>query len=276
MHVDAKLDNELSRAVPSAGAAQALGFDGVWVGETRHDPFLPLTLAAEHTTVGLGTSAAVAFARNPMTTAYLADDLQRYSGGRFTLGLGAQLEIHIARRFAMPYSRPVARMREYVAALRAIWSAWRTGDDLDFVGDFYEHTLMTPVFSPGPTDLPAPRVHLAAVGPRLTRLAGEVADGLLVHQFSTPRYLRDVTLPALHEGVKAAGRDLADVDVVVPVMVVTGDTEEEFERMKDLISAQISFHGSTPEYAEVLDRHGPLRREHLDPLQGCGSHGGRH
>lgn len=256
MDIDAKLANELAATVASATDAQATGFDGVWLGETRHDPFLPLTLAAEHCSLQLGTSAALAFARNPMSMAYIAEDLQRFSGGRLNLGLGPQLEIHIARRFSMPYSQPVARMREYVAALRAIWSCWRTGDGLDFVGDFYQHTLMLPAFSPGPTQLPPPRVHLAAVGPRMTRLAGEIADGLLVHQFGTPRYLREVTLPALRAGAEAAGRQRADIEVVVPVLVATGRTEESFEAARETVAQQIAFYGSTPEYIGVWDRHG--------------------
>lgn len=255
-HVDAKLANELRLTVGSAANAQATGFDGVWLGETRHDPFLPLTLAAEHSSLQLGTSAAMAFARSPMSMAYIAEDLQRFSGGRLTLGLGPQLESHIARRFSMPYSRPVARMREYVAALRAIWSCWRTGDDLDFVGDFYQHTLMLPAFSPGPAEVPPPRVHLAAVGPRMTRLAGEIADGLLVHQFGTPRYLREVTLPALRAGAEAAGRTPADVEVVVPVLIATGRTEESFEAAREAVAQQIAFYGSTPAYVGVWDQHG--------------------
>lgn len=257
MRIDVRLSTVLADAAAFAGEAEAAGYDGGWVGETGHDPFLPVTVAVEHTRrVRVGISAAVAFARNPMSTAYLADDLARFSGGRFVLGLSPQVAAHVEHRFSMPYSRPVDRMREYVAALREIWTCWREDRPLRFDGDFYRHTLMTPAFSPGPTGVPPPPVHLAAVGPRMAALAGETGDGLLAHLFSTPRYLREVTLPALGRGLAAAGRDRSDVEVTVPVFVVTGTDEPDYERTRASVRRQLAFYAATPAYAPVLALHG--------------------
>ena len=214
-------------------------------------------LAAEHTgQIALGTAIAVAFARSPMQLAYTAHDLQAYSGGRFILGLGSQIKPHIERQFSMPWSHPVPRMREFIMAMRAIWSAWNDGAKLSFRGDFYTHTLMTPFFSPLPAPGGAPEVFLAAVGEAMTAVAGEVADGLLVHAFSTERYLREVTLPALGSGLTAAGRSRADVEVSMLAMIATGDTEEEMARALAGAGRQIAFYGSTPAYRGVLSRHG--------------------
>ena len=198
----------------------------------------------------------MAFARSPMQLAYTAHDLQAYSGGRFVLGLGSQIKPHIERRFSMPWSHPAPRMREFVTAMRAIWSAWNDGTKLSFRGDYYTHTLMTPFFSPPPTPGGAPEVFLAAVGEAMTTVAGEVADGLLVHAFSTERYLREVTLPALGSGLAASGRSPADVEVSLLLMIATGDTEEEMARAVGGTRQQIAFYGSTPAYQGVLSRHG--------------------
>ena len=214
-------------------------------------------LAAEHTErTELGTAIAVAFARSPMQLAYTAHDLQAYSGGRFILGLGSQVKPHIERRFGMPWSYPAPRMREFVLALRAIWSAWNDGTRLSFRGDFYQHTLMTPFFSPPPAPGGAPGIFLAAVGEAMTAVAGEVADGLLVHAFTTERYLREVTLPALDRGLAAAGRSRADAEVSLLAMIATGRSEEEMARAVAGTRAQIAFYGSTPAYRAVLGRHG--------------------
>ena len=204
----------------------------------------------------LGTAIAVAFARSPMQLAYTAHDLQAYSGGRFILGLGSQIKPHIERRFSMPWSHPAPRMREFVLAMRAIWSAWNDGTKLSFRGDFYQHTLMTPFFSPPPAPGGAPRVFLAAVGEAMTTVAGEVADGLLAHAFSTERYLREVTLPALTAGLASSGRSRADVEVSLLLMIATGETEEEMARAVAGTRQQIAFYGSTPAYLGVLERHG--------------------
>ena len=202
MKVDGKLNVwRTAEVVEEARHHEKAGYDGLWASESKHDPFLPLLLAAEHTDrLEVGTAIAVAFARSPMQLAYTAHDLQTYSGGRFVLGLGSQIKPHIERRFAMPWSRPAARMREYVSALRAIWAAWNEGEKLDFRGDFYTHTLMSPFFSPPPAPGGAPQVFVAAVGEAMTRVAGEVADGLLAHGFTTERYLREVTLPTVEAG----------------------------------------------------------------------------
>jgi probable F420-dependent oxidoreductase len=233
------------------------GYAGVWASEADHDPFLPLLSAGQATEkLQVGTAIAVAFARSPMTLAMTAHDLQRYTRGRFALGLGTQIRPHVERRFSMPWSPPVERMREYVAALRAIWSAWQDGTRLRFEGEHYRHTLMTPMFSPPAHEWGAPPVHLAAVGPGMTRLAGEVADGLLAHGFTTARYLRERTLPALDEGLAASGRSRDQVTISLPGFVVTGRTEQERAEAAAAVKATIAFYGSTPAYRPVLELHG--------------------
>jgi len=257
-----KVDGELgawpaAAVIDEARRHEKAGYDGLWTSESAHDPFLPLVLAAEHTgQIALGTAIAVAFARSPMQLAYTAHDLQAYSGGRFILGLGSQIKPHIERRFSMPWGHPAPRMREFIMAMQAIWSAWNDGAELSFRGDFYQHTLMTPFFSPLPAPGGAPEVFLAAVGEAMTAVAGEVADGLLVHAFPTERYLREVTLPALGSGLTAAGRSRADVEVSMLAMIATGDTEEEMARAVAGARQQIAFYGSTPAYRGVLSRHG--------------------
>jgi probable F420-dependent oxidoreductase len=236
---------------------EARGYAGVWASEADHDPFLPLLTAGLATDrLQVGTAIAVAFARSPMTLAMTAHDLQRYTRGRFVLGLGSQVKPHIERRFSMPWSSPVERMREYIAALRAIWAAWQDGTRLRFQGEHYRHTLMTPMFSPQPHEWGAPPVHLAAVGPGMTRLAGEVADGILAHGFTTARYLRERTLPVLAEGLEAAGRSRGEVTVSLPGFVVTGRTEAERAEAAAAVKATIAFYGSTPAYRPVLELHG--------------------
>ncbi|RBY81666.1 LLM class F420-dependent oxidoreductase [Geodermatophilus sp. TF02-6] len=257
MLLDATLPAGLDDVPAVACELERRGYAGVWASETNHDPFLPLLVAGRATTrLQVGTAIAVAFARSPMTVATTAHDLQRYTGGRFVLGLGTQVRAHVERRFSMPWSAPVPRMREYVAALRAIWSAWQEGTPLRFTGEHYRHTLMTPVFTPEPHEWGGPPVHLAAVGPGMTRLAGEVADGLLVHAFTTPRYLRERTLPALAEGLAAAGRSREQVTVSLPGFVVTGTTEAERAESAAAARAAIAFYGSTPAYRPVLELHG--------------------
>jgi probable F420-dependent oxidoreductase len=238
-------------------AAEEAGYDGVWSAETSHDPFLPLMIAADRSsTLTLGTSIAVAFARSPMTVAATANDLQAYSAGRFILGLGTQVKAHIEKRFSMPWSEPVPRMREYLAALHAIWDSWETGDRLRFRGDFYRHTLMTPMFSPGPNPWGRPPVMLAAVGPKMTQVAAEAADGLLVHGFTTERYFREVTIPQVESGLAASGRDRGQFSVSYPGLVATGSDEASFEAACAGVRGQISFYGSTPAYRGVLELHG--------------------
>lgn len=241
----------------AAREAEEAGYDGIWSAETSHDPFFPLLVAAQNTErVELGTGIAVAFARNPMTLAQIAWDLQAYSKGRFILGLGSQIKPHITKRFSMPWSHPAARMREFILAMRAIWAAWNDGTKLDFRGDFYTHTLMTPFFNPGPNPHGTAKVFLAAVGEKMTEVAGEVCDGILCHGFTTERYLREVTLPALERGAAAGGRQLSDLEVSLPAFIVTGTSEEEMAASAKGVRQQIAFYGSTPAYRGVLELHG--------------------
>ena len=257
MKVDGGINAELSHTEATAREAEAAGYDGAWVAETSHDPFLPMAVAAEHTErIELGTGIAVAFARNPMNLANLADDLHRFSEGRFILGLGSQIKPHITKRFSMEWSHPAARMRELVQAMHAIWDTWQDGTKLDFKGDFYTHTLMTPFFDPGPNPHGRPKVFLAAVGELMTEVVGEVCDGMLCHAFTTEAYLREVTLPALERGAAKAGRSLADIELSGPAFVVTGTTEEEMTASAVGVRKQIAFYGSTPAYRGVLERHG--------------------
>lgn len=240
-----------------AAAVEAAGYDGMIAAETRHDPFVSLAAAAVRTEhVSLMTAIAVAFARSPMTVAATANDLQLLSQGRFVLGLGSQVRPHIERRFSMPWSAPAARMREFVAAVRAIWHSWQTGDRLRFRGEHYQHTLMTPFFSPGPNPHGAPPIWLAAVGERMTETAGAVADGLIAHAFTTPRYLREVTVPALARGAASQGRDPAGLGVSLPAFVAVGDSPAELDRAVQATRAQIAFYASTPDYLPVLALHG--------------------
>lgn len=257
LKVDRGIPSDLSRVPDVASALERQGYDGCWTGEIDHDPFFPLLLAAEHTSrLEIGTSIAVAFARNPMTVANIGWDLQAYSKGRFNLGLGSQIQPHIERRFSMPWSHPVRRMREFIEATRAIWTCWQDGGRLSFEGDFYTHTLMTPMFTPQRLDYEFPKVFVAAVGEAMTQLCGEVADGVIAHAFTTKRYADEVTTPALEEGLLRAGRPRADVEVSCPVFIVTGETEETMAAAAVGVRKQLAFYGSTPAYRGVLELHG--------------------
>jgi probable F420-dependent oxidoreductase len=248
---------DLRQAGTAARELEEMGYDGVLSAETSHDPFFPLVLAAEHTDrIELGTGIAVAFARNPMILANIGYDLQTYSQGRFILGLGSQVKAHIEKRFSMPWSHPADRMRELILGMRAIWAAWDTGERLEFRGDYYRHTLMTPFFNPGPNPYGPPKVFLAAVGEKMTEVAGEVADGILLHGFTTERYVREVTLPALERGLAKSGRTRSDIEVSCPVFVVTGTDAAQLEDARQQTNQQIAFYGSTPAYRPVLDLHG--------------------
>ena len=258
MKVDGALIGHQLRDVPAAAARlEELGYDGVFTFEGPHEPFFPLLLAAEHTErVELTTAIAIAFARTPMTLANLAWDLQQMSNGRFVLGLGTQIRPHIEKRFSMPWSRPAARMRELVLAIRAIFERWQYGTPLDFRGEFYTHTLMTPMFDPGPCSQGPPRIVVAGVGPRMTEVAGEVADGFMVHPFTTRRYLETTTIPALRRGRELANRDRADFEIALPAMVAIGGDDETLERELHGFRYRLAFYGSTPAYRPVLDAHG--------------------
>ena len=257
MKVDGGLGSDLAGAAQAAKKAEAQGYDGVWTAETGHDPFLPLLIGAEHTErIELGTGIAVAFARNPMTTAMTAYDLQAFSRGRLLLGLGSQIKAHIEKRFSMPWSHPAPRMREFILAMRAIWACWQDGAPLQFEGEFYTHKLMTPFFNPGPHEYGVPKVFLAAVGELMTEVCGEVADGMLAHGFTTERYLREVTVPALERGLARAGRARQDFEISCPVFIVTGSNDEQMAKAEEGTRRQIAFYGSTPAYRGVLELHG--------------------
>jgi len=258
MRVDGSLFVESpSEAAAAAARLEALGYHGGFTFEGRHDPFLPLAIAADATDrLELATAVAIAFARNPMLLANLGYDLQLQSKGRFILGLGSQIRPHIERRYSAVWSKPAARMRELVLAIRAIWAAWQNTSKLDFSGEFYRHTLMTPVFDPGPNPFGDARIFLAGVGPRMTEVAGEVADGFFVHPFHTAESIARITLPALERGRARGTRGDRDFAIACQVIIASGETEEELERAKNTARAQISFYGSTPAYRGVLACHG--------------------
>ncbi len=243
-----------AEAEAAAVSAEQVGYDGFGAAETKHDVFTTLALVARATErIQLRSGIAVAFARNPMTVAVLANDLQLISEGRFRLGLGSQVKPHIERRFSMPWSRPAARMEEFVGALRAIWTAWATGERMLFRGEFYKHTLMTEFFDPGPNPHGNPPVELAAVGELMTSTAGRVADGLLVHPLTSVAYLEEKLVPALRE---ARGGSLDGFDLSLSPMVVLGADEAQRAKAEEAVRRQIAFYASTPSYRAVLDLHG--------------------
>lgn len=257
LKVDGGIPNRLAEVADASAALEKRGYDGGFTAETNHDPFLPLLLAAEHTSrLELGTNIAVAFARNPMVVANVGWDLQAYSKGRFILGLGTQIQPHIEKRFSMPWSHPARRMAEFVSALRAIWSAWTDDTKLRFEGDFYTHKIMTPMFTPEPQPYPPPKIFLAAVGETMTEMCGEVADGHLGHPMVSKRYLDEVTVPALLRGMQRSGRDRGDFEVSCEVLIATGSDDAELATATAAVRKQIAFYGSTPAYRKVLDLHG--------------------
>ena len=242
----------LSEIPPIAAAAEDMGFDALWISETQHDPFLPGALIAEHSSrLGFGTAVAIAFARSPATLAYTAWDLAQASGGRFMLGLGTQVKGHIERRFGMEWpDSPVDKLRDQIRAIRAIWHTWQTGERLNYRSDYYKLTLMSPFFTPGPIEHPDVPIYIAGVNTGMARLAGEVADGFHVHPFNSPRYIREIVLPAIEKGAERAGRTRADVMVSVSAFSATNPAEKEFARQ------QMSFYASTPSYRTVMAVHG--------------------
>jgi probable F420-dependent oxidoreductase len=251
------LTHDLKTMAGYARRAEALGFDALWSSETQHDPFLPLAVAATATSrLRLGTAIAVAFPRSPMITAYLAWDLQKASDGRFILGLGTQVKGHNERRFSVKFEAPAPKLREIVLALRAIWDCWQHGTRLDFRGRFYRFDLMTPFFNPGPIAHPRIPIYLAGVTATMCRLAGEVADGLHVHPFHSPTYLREYVHPAVAEGLRRSGRSRRDFTFATSTFVILGDTEEEQARAREAVRQQIAFYASTRTYEPVLAAHG--------------------
>ena len=240
-----------------SSAAESLGFSGLWTSETKHDSFLPLAVAAGATeSLSLGNSVAIAFSRSPMVTAQLAWDLQDVSGGRFILGLGTQVKAHITRRFSMPWDKPASRLADYIRALRAIWGSFQTEGKLEYEGEFYKHTLMTPFFNPGPIEHPEIPIYIAGVNTRLARLAGSLCDGFHVHPFHTPEYVRRVVKPAVEEGAAGEGREAREIELATSVFVITGESEGAREEQREKMRAQAAFYASTPTYRTVLDVHG--------------------
>lgn len=240
-----------------AAEAEARGVGGLFVAEAAHDPYIALALAGQaSSTIQIGSSVAIAFARTPMSTAYSAWDVHRLSGGRLILGLGTQIKPHITRRFDMPWSSPAPRMSEYVEALRAIFNSFQNGEKLDFQGDFYNHTLLPPLFNPGPIEGGPPPIWLAAVGPRMLAATGAVADGLICHPLLSRSYLDEVIVPTVAAG--RAGGTHADEPFTTSVlcMVATGRTEEDVEAAIAGTKRQIGFYASTPAYVPVLEHHG--------------------
>ncbi|HVM65304.1 MAG TPA: TIGR03617 family F420-dependent LLM class oxidoreductase [Acidimicrobiales bacterium] len=258
MKIDAMLSRDIRAAGDEAATLEGGGYDGVWVGETEHDAFLQVLAAARSTQrVTVGTAVAIAFARTPMTVAQTAFDLALYSEGRFVLGLGSQVKAHIERRFSMPWSNPAPRMREYVTALHAIWSTWQSGEKLDFRGDYYTHTLMTPFFSPAAHTYGPPPVYLAGVGEKMTEVAGELCEGFFFHPLTSARYLHEVTVPALERGRERGGRvGLEGFTVTGPAFTCVGRDERELADAIKGTRAQIAFYASTPAYRGVLELHG--------------------
>lgn len=258
MTIDAGIrDADLRSVVDYARKMQAMGYDCLWTSETQHDPFLPLAAAATATSkIKLGTSIAVAFPRSPMILAYTAWDLQKSSDGRFILGLGSQVKAHNERRFSVKYESPGPKLREVVLALRAIWDCWQNGGPLQFKGEFYNFSLMTPFFNPGPISHPKIPVFIAGVNHYMCRMAGEVCDGLHVHPFHTPKYVREFVHPAVDEGLRASGRSRRDFTYATASFVVVGDTERERAQNTEAVRQQIAFYASTRTYEPVLMSHG--------------------
>lgn len=249
--------NPLPGAADVARAAEAIGFAALWAPETAHNPFLPLTIAAEHTScIGLGTAVAIAFPRSPMVTAQIAWDLAAFSQGRFMLGLGTQVRAHIERRFSASFDQPVERLRDYILALRAIWQSFQGNGRLNYRGQFYQHSLMSPFFNPGRIDYPEIPIYIAGVNPRLAQLAGELCDGFNAHPLNSAKYLREQLRPQIVAGASKAGRDPAACKLAGSPLVVSGPDRATTERMRAFARQQIAFYGSTPTYRPVLECHG--------------------
>jgi probable F420-dependent oxidoreductase len=249
--------NPLPQAAELAEAAEALGFAALWTPETGHNPFLPLAIAAEHTSrITLGTAVAIAFPRSPMVTAQLAWDLAAYAEGRFVLGLGTQVRAHIERRFSSSFDQPVARLRDYIQALRAIWATFQTGARLNYRGEFFQHTLMSPFFNPGPIDHPSIPIYIAGVNAGLAQLAGELCDGFHAHPLNSAKYLREELRPQIAAGATKAGRNPSACALAGSAFVITGNDSASVERMRAFVRQQIAFYASTPTYRSVLECHG--------------------
>ncbi len=256
MQIDTQLTG-LEDAPDHARRLEELGVDGAFTFEGPHDVFTPLVLAAGATSrLELATNVAIAFPRNPVQLAHQAYDLQQLTRGRFTLGLGSQIRVQVEKRYGASFDRPIARMRELVGALRAIFATWETGEPLDFRGDFSSHTLMPPMFNPGPLPFGMPPIAIGGLGPQMVRLAAEVADGLLVMPFNTAAHFAQRTLPAVEEGLARAGRKRSELVVTGEVITCCGTTEEELAAARSAGRWLLSFYASTPAYRPVLEVEG--------------------
>jgi len=257
MKIDAPVSADMRQIASQAVELESLGYDGIRLAELNHDPFLPLTLAAEHTQhIELVTSVAVAFSRNPMTMAQLAHDLNSFANGRLVLGLGSQVKPHIERRFSMPWHKAAAQMREFIEAMNAIYDCWYDGARLDYQGEYYQHNLMPATFTPDNVSGPRPKIVLSATGPLMTRVAAEIADGMIMHPFSSAKYMAEVTLPAIQEGLHASGRDLSGFVLDYAPMIATGPSDEAIDKAVNVLRGRIAFYGCTVAYKPVLDIHG--------------------
>lgn len=255
--VDVGLWGDITEAGPRARDLEGVGYDAIYVPETGHDPFLPIVSAAAATErVMLRTGVAVALPRSPTHLAMVANDLQLMSHGRFQLGLGTQVKAHVERRFGSEWSDPIGRMRDLVQATRAVQHSWNSGERLDFHSTHYELTLMTPFFSPGPNPYGAPPIYMAALGPKMTELAGEVADGILPHGLTSGRFFEEVTLPALQRGLAKAGRQRSEIELNYPNLIASGETDAELEESIAKLREHLAFYASTPTYRAVLESHG--------------------
>jgi len=254
-----KIDASMLVADPGEAGAfskelESKGFDGVYTFEGQHDPFMPLAIAAQHTSsLELITGIAVAFGRSPLTLAHLGYDLQLTSKGRFIMGLGSQVKAHIERRYNMPWSKPAARMRDMIKAIHAIWDSWETGERLNYQGEFYQHTLMIPTFNPGPNPYGKPKIFLGGIGPLMTQVAGEVADGYFIHPFHTPQFIEQVSMPALKKGFSLSNKKRQNFQISCQVILASGFNKEEIQAAKEAARNQIAFYASTPAYLSVLE-----------------------
>ncbi len=256
MKYDASLQSSLATTADRARALESLGFDGCFTYEGQTDPFYPLLLAAEHSSLDLYTNVAIAFPRSPMHLAYQAFDLQRFSNGRFILGLGTQIQPHIERRYSAVWGKPVGHMRELITATKAIFDCWQNGAALDVAGQYYNFNLLPPLFNPGPLDCGVPPIWVGALGPKMTQMVAETADGILIHPFHTEAFVREHTLPNVELGLEQGGRSRADLSFGIDVMVGVYRTDEEKEVAETGCRFNLGFYGSTPAYRVTLDAHG--------------------
>jgi len=254
MRIDGPFYAQLGEADVETRRLEAIGYDGVYTLEGNSDPFLPLVRVAEHSKkLDIATGIAVAFPRNPAHLAYLAWDLHKFSKGRFLLGLGSQVKAHIEKRFGCEFDRPAARMREHIGAIKAFFDCWQDGKPLNFEGEFRRHTLMTPMFNAGPNPYGKPPILLGALGAVMTEVAGEVADGLIVHPFNNEPFVREHALPAVQRGLKKAGRTQDNFILSVTAIIITGATEEEYKAADSAVRNLLAFYGSTPAYKPPME-----------------------